>query len=131
MTLFVAKLVVGLTSLIYFALSIWCSLQPEVTSHKVGFELRGGSGQSEFLTVYGGLEFGLALILAATLWQNETVIYGLWVSTLIHGSLVIFRTIAFFRFSDFESFTYRLAVGEWIILAITIILLVMIPRQTS
>lgn len=110
-----AKLFVGMVGLMYMGLGIWCSVQPKATSKKVGFELVGGSGKSEFLTVYGGLEFGISLLLLATLFRSGTVVYGLRALTLIHGSLVLFRTIGFFVYSDIGSFTYRLAIGEWAI----------------
>lgn len=111
----ITKLFVGLVGVLYMGLAIWCTVQPDTTSKKVGFEMVGGSGKSEFMTVYGGLEFGIALILLASLCRNETVTYGLWVAMLIHGSLVLFRTISFFVFSDIGAFTYRLATGEWVI----------------
>ncbi|MCA9158066.1 MAG: hypothetical protein KDA72_07050, partial [Planctomycetales bacterium] len=76
-----------------------------------------------FLTVYGGLEFGIALLLLATLFRSETVTYGLWAALLIHGSLVLFRTISFFVYSDIGSFTYRLAIGEWVIFLVSAALL--------
>ena len=109
----IAKTYLGLVALLYFVLSIWCSVQPNVTSKKVGFDLNGGSGQSEFLAVYGGLEFGLALILAATIFRSETVNYGVWACVLVHASLVLFRTISLFAYSGIEPFTYKLAIGEW------------------
>lgn len=119
----IAKIFVGLVGVLYMGLAVWCSFQPTVTSQKVGFEMIGGSGRSEFMTVYGGLEFGIALLLLATLFRSETVIYGLWTAVLIHGSLVVFRTISFFIYSDIGSFTYRLAIGEWIIFLVSAVLL--------
>ncbi len=128
----IAKLFVGLVGVLYLGLAIWCSVQPNVTSKKVGFELIGGSGKSEFMTVYGGLEFGLALLLLATLFRSETVTYGLWAVMLIHGSLVLFRTISFFAYSDIGSFTYRLAIGEWVILlASAALLFFTLNRETT
>ena len=104
-----------IVALLYLVLAIWCSVQPTVTSRKVGFELIGGSGQSEFLTVYGGLEFGLALVLLASCFREPTVGYGVGACVLIHASLVLFRTIGFLLYTDMEPLTYRLAIGEWVI----------------
>ena len=111
----IAKIYLGMTALIYASLAIWCSVQPGITSKKVGFELIGGAGQSEFMTVYGGLEFGLALIFVASLARKETLGFGVLLCVLLHASLVVFRTISFFCFVDIASFTYNLAVGEWVI----------------
>ena len=111
----IAKVYIVLVALTYVALAAWCSISPEVTSEKVGFEIKGGTGQSEFLTVYGGLEFGLALILLATLFKPEWVTFGVLASVLVHGSLVLFRSISFLLFSNIGAMTYKLAIGEWAI----------------
>lgn len=126
----IAKLYLAVVSLIYFSLAIWCSVQPEVTSKKVGFELKGGSGQSEFMTVYGGLEFGIALVLLASLFRADSVGLGVLACVLIHASLVVFRTISFFCYSDIEPFTYKLAIGEWIITLVGLAILYWQPRNS-
>lgn len=125
----IAKSYLIVVALLYLGLAIWCTVSPATTSEKVGFSLRGGSGQSEFVTVYGGLEFGLALILLASIFKPETVVYGVIACLLIHGSLVLFRTISFFRFSGIESMTYKLAIGEWVIVLVGLAVLAMHKRS--
>jgi hypothetical protein len=126
----VAKIYLAIVALVYIGLAIWCSVQPSVTSEKVGFELKGGSGQSEFMTVYGGLEFGLGLVLLASMFRAETLTFGVLACVLIHGSLVLFRSISFFCFTDFDNFTYKLAIGEWIITLVGIAILYFRSRST-
>ena len=104
--------------LLYFWLAAWCSFQPAETSGLVGFQLRPGSGQSEFLTVYGGLELGLALTLLWPLIQSSATRLALLNCTLIHGCLVLFRGVSFFLFSGIETMTWKLAAGEWVIFLI-------------
>jgi hypothetical protein len=101
--------------LLYLGLGLWCAWDPGSTSRTVGFELLGGSGQSEFVTVYGGLEVGLALIFWMPWWVRDTSRAALVACTLVHASLVAFRSLSFFWFSDFQSMTYQLAAGEWAI----------------
>lgn len=113
--LLLARIYLIAVSAIYLALAVWCSVSPMSTSEKVGFELKGGSGQSEFMTVYGGLEFGLALVLLIPVFKQETVSYGVLACVLVHGSLCLFRTISLFSFSDIGPMTYKLAIGEWVI----------------
>jgi hypothetical protein len=48
--------------LLYAGLAAYCAAAPDKAATTVGLEPRGGSGRSEFLTVYGGLELGLALV---------------------------------------------------------------------
>jgi len=112
----IAKFYLGLVAAIYFGLALWCVFAPDTTSKKVGFQLEGGSGQSEFMTVYGGLEFGIALVLLIALWRSETTVYGVLACVAIHASLVVFRTISLIIYNNIGSFTYQLAIGEWVVL---------------
>ena len=75
------------------------------------------------MTVYGGLEFGIALILAVALLREESVYYGVLAAVLMHGSLVVFRTVSFFCYQGIASFTYQLAAGEWVITLLGIAIL--------
>ncbi len=126
-----AKLYLLVVGIIYLLLALWCVIQPAVTSAKIGFELQGGTGQSEFMTVYGGLEFGLALLLIVFAFKSETVRYGVIACLLVHGSLVVFRTGSFFCFSDISPFTYQLAIGEWGITLVGFAVLYFLPRETA
>lgn len=103
---------VGIT---YLYLAAWCSLKPGETSQLVGFELRPGSGQSEFFVVYGGLELGLACIFLLPLIQPKQLQSSLLACLIVHACLVLFRSVSFFLYSDIQPMTYKLAVGEWII----------------
>ena len=113
----------ALMGILYLVLAIWCAIAPDTTSQSVGFTLQPGSGQSEFLTVYGGLELGLALVFLWPLLQSAVTQYSLGVCLMVHGSLVLFRTIGFFLFTGFESTTFYLASGEWLIFLISLTLL--------
>ncbi len=111
-----AKIYLTVIGLLYLGLALWCTLSPATTSRKVGFEMIGGSGRSEFMTVYGGLEFGLALVFLLPWVNRDWTGFALASCLLIHGALVIFRTASFVRYSEFESLTRNLAIGEWVIL---------------
>ncbi len=126
----IAKAYLLVVALLYFALAIWCSTSPATTSENVSLSLKGGTGKSEFLTVYGGLEFGIALVLAAACLRDATVNYGLLACILLHGSLVLFRTISFFMFDDIGGFTVRLAIGEWLITVVGIAVLLFAPIKS-
>lgn len=112
----ITKAFLAFVGILYLALAIWCAADPQTTSNKVGFDLRPGSGESEFVTVYGGLELGLFLIFLLPFVWPETQRYALLSCLMIHGCLVLFRTTSYLRFEDIDSFTHRLAIGEWVIL---------------
>ena len=48
--------------------------------------------------------------------------YTLLVCVLLHANLVVFRTLSFVFYSDIASGTYKLAIGEWVIFLLGIIL---------
>ncbi len=110
-----ARIFLVAVGILYAYLAIWCSLKPAETSGLVGFDLRPGSGQSEFLSVYGGLEMGMACIFLWPLWRPKQLESSLLACLLIHGCLVLFRGVGFFLYSDIQRMTYQLAVGEWVI----------------
>lgn len=104
--------IVGVT---YIALAVWCSVAPKQTSQSVGFSLTPGSGQSEFLVVYGGLELALGIIFLWPVWRPQEVAFPLLACLIIHGCLVLFRSVSFFVFDGISRMTYGLAAVEWII----------------
>lgn len=120
-----AKIFLTLVGLLYLTLALWCSIDPNTTSKKVGFQLEAGSGQSEFVTVYGGLEFAMAVIFMMPWIWNESTRFALVGCLIMHASLVAFRTFAYFSFEGIGSFTHRLAIGEWVILLASIALLLL------
>ncbi|MEI8020810.1 MAG: DUF4345 family protein [Schlesneria sp.] len=109
------KIFLALVGFAYIGLAGWCSLQPEKTAKGVGFSLQPGSGQSEFLVVYGGLELALGLIFLWPLYRPEESAFPLFACLVIHACLVLFRTISFFLYSGIESTTTYLAATEWLI----------------
>ena len=111
----VTRLFLAAVGITYLYLAIWCSLRPDETSQLVGFDLKPGSGQSEFLVVYGGLELALAVIFLVPLFRPKQVEPSLLVCLIVHACLVPFRSVTFFLYSDIQAMTYKLAVGEWII----------------
>jgi FtsH-binding integral membrane protein len=101
-----------------------------VTSNKIGFDLQPGSGQSEFLVIYGGLELGLALIFFLPLLRADYLLSSLLACVLIHACLVVFRTVSLFLYSDISSMTYKLAIGEWVILILAVVCMFFSSNET-
>ena len=119
-----SRLFLLLVGLAYLSLGIWCSLLPEMTSASVGFDLHPGKGQSEFLTVYGGLEVGLGLVFLWPVVKRSDITFALHSCLVIHSGLVLFRSISFFCYTRFETATYVLAAIEWTILVFSAILFI-------
>ena len=113
--MFMARIFLAAVGILYAYLAGWCSLKPGETSKLVGFALGRGSGQSEFLAVYGGLEMGMACLFLWPLYRPKQTESSLLACLLIHGCLVLFRSVGFCLYSGMQPMTYQLAVGEWVI----------------
>lgn len=110
-----ARIFLAIVGAAYILLAVWCSLMPDKTSIAVGFTLQPGSGQSEFLTVYGGLELAIGVAFLWPLYRPAEVAFPLFLCLLIHGCLVAFRTAGFVFYSGISTTTYFFAALEWII----------------
>ncbi len=117
------RLFLAAVGVLYAALAAWCSVDPGGTSQSVGFEIQPGSGESEYLAVYGGLEAGLSLVFLVSACAKKLQYSGLLNCFLIHAGLVCFRTVGFFLYSGIAALTFQLAVGEWVLLIMSAILL--------
>lgn len=109
----------------YLGLAAWCSADPDTTSKSMGFGLVPGSGQSEYLVLYGGMQAALGLLFLWPIVRPETSSLILGICTLVHGCLVAFRLWSFFRFAGIQQITYALATSEWVILILSAILVAM------
>ena len=110
-----ARIFLAIVGAAYVLLAAWCSLMPDKTSKAVGFTLQPGSGQSEFLTVYGGLELALGIAFLWPLYRPAEVAYPLFLCLLVHGCLVAFRTTGFVFYAGIPATTYFFAALEWLI----------------
>ena len=110
----------AIVGIIYLLLALWCVMQPTKTSNSIGFELRPGSGQSEYFTVYGGLQLALGLVFLLPLVRPEFLSASLLICLLVHGSLTLLRTISLLLFSGVTNPTWYFAVSEWILFLATL-----------
>jgi hypothetical protein len=112
-----AKSYLAFVGFAYLLLAAWCIASPAGTAAAVGFELQPGSGQSEYLVVYGGLQLGLGcFFLWSVFWKPATVPVAIISCIWIHGAIVLFRTISLVLYRDLGGTTLILAALEWVIL---------------
>ena len=109
----IARFFLGFTGFIYLLLGIWCAVAPEKTAKGVGFELQPGQGQSEFFTVYGGLEVGLGIFFLWPIFRPDDLMMPLLACFTVHLCLVLFI------YTNFSSTTIILASIEWVIFVAT------------
>ncbi len=82
-----------LNALLYIALALWCTLAPESTAQAVGFTALTPAGQTEFLAVYGGMEFGIGLLFAYFA-RSRHPRNGLVMALLFYAPIVAWRAYA-------------------------------------
>lgn len=116
------KIFLTTVGLAYLSLSAWCVMQPHSTARSVGFELTPGSGESEYLVVYGGLQFALGVVFVRVLGRRSEPVKLLEMCVIVHASLVAFRTWGFVVFEGFGNTTLVLAAVEWLILIVATLL---------
>ncbi|TWU29626.1 DUF4345 family protein [Bythopirellula polymerisocia] len=110
----------AIVGIIYLLLALWCALQPTKTAGSIGFELRPGSGESEYFTVYGGLQLALGLVFLLPMVRPEFTSASLLVCLLVHASLAIMRTLSLLLFSGVANPTWYFAATEWILFLATL-----------
>lgn len=110
------RILLAVIGAMYVALGVWCAVQPARTSRAVGLDLHPGAGQSEFLTIYGGLEVGLGVAFLLPLVWSSLERNMLIACLCVHAGIVLFRTIGFALYPGIPKTTVLFAAVEWFIL---------------
>lgn len=116
-----AKTLLTVVGLAYLALAGWCVANPEGTARAIGFQLEGGAGRSEYLTVYGGLQLALGLLFLQVWWRPQQTPGMLELCLVVHACLVLARSYSLLTVPGIPSMTKGLAAGEWLILIWSVI----------
>ncbi|MCG6154355.1 hypothetical protein [Rubinisphaera margarita] len=114
-----------LVGLLYAGLSLYCAFQPVKASQTVHLGLNGPGGRSEFLTVYGGLEMGMALFFLMPVIVPSFSRPALWACLLIHGCLVLFRAISLMLYQGAFAEVRSVTIGEWVVFGASLALVLM------
>lgn len=109
-------------ALMYAAFGLWCALRLDGTAHNLGYTALSNSGRSEYLTVYGGLQWGLGLAFAWLAFKPELHRTGLLVAMALYAPIVLHRSISLLRFGPVETLTRAVAGLEVVMLAAAVAL---------
>lgn len=108
---------------LYLGLALWCTARPDATARSLGFGPLSADGRTEFLTIYGGLEFALAVGYACLAWQPLAWPAGLLFSAILYGSLVAWRLFAIWKHRPQSPTIRKLAIGEVVLFLIPLVLI--------
>ena len=123
-----ATIYLGFQALLYLALAVWCTLAPDGTSKALGFDLTNGSARSEYITVYGGLELGMAIFFLLTAVNPEWRRMGVLFALCTYACLAVFRLGTLIFVPDVGTFP-KLMVGVELTMAILAALLYLGGRE--
>lgn len=101
-------------TLLYLALAAWCIVSPQSTSQAIGYSLISGSGRSEYLVVYGGLQIGLAVFFALCAYYAHWTLIGIIFGCCLYVPILICRIISFLKFDDIGTVTIGTGILELI-----------------
>lgn len=98
-----------INAVLYAVFGVMCALNPRGTAKALGYSLSTHGGLSEYLTVYGGLQFGLAAFFAWVAMRDDLHPAGLVLALALYTPIVLFRWASIARLWPVERMT--LAVG--------------------
>lgn len=82
----------------YAALAIICTVRHRASARGTGYADLTAGGHSEFLTVYGGLQLGLAIGYFFAAWNPEYTRAALIFSVCLYAPIVLYRIISVITF---------------------------------
>jgi hypothetical protein len=118
----VAAAYLYLNAALFVVFAIWMTLSPWRTATAMGFEQLAASGRSEYLVIYGGLQFGLAAffgIAAASTSMHRT---GVLFAVCLYAPIVLYRIVTVWRFWPVKGLTLTVAALEIALLLAALVL---------
>ena len=106
-----------LNAFVYLAFALWCTAFPAATALHIGYLDLSSGGQSEYLVVYGGLQFGLAILFYLLARHMAHVRLGVSVALGLYIPVVIYRAVTVLSHWPVGSVTLGTAVIEFALLA--------------
>lgn len=107
---------------LYALFAVWCTVAPATTAASLGYINRNSAGHSEYLVIYGGLQFGLALFFAWTAARSNLASVGVTFALLLYAPIVIYRWITVIKFWPVPSMTVGVGVLETALLIWALVL---------
>jgi len=116
---------------LYILFALWCTVAPTKTANFLGLSFRSGSGKSEYITVYGGLEFGVAMFFLVAALRPEFRTAGLLFALLFYGGLVLWRIPTLLTIAGVQKQTYFFAGAELVLLLLGLMIWWMKPSASG
>ena len=93
-------------AVMYLGFAVWCTVLPTKTAEAIGFAFSKASGKSEYVTVYGGLEMGLALFFLFAALSPSLRTAGIVFALVLYGCLALWRIGTVLTIDGLGTFPY-------------------------
>ena len=87
-------LIFRLVGILYLLSGLWCAIKPELASQFLSFNFTHASGKAEFVSVYGGLQFGIAIAFLASSFMPIYRVGASFFALMLSIGLFVFRFIS-------------------------------------
>jgi len=108
-------------AVIYILFALWCTFQKNQTAKASGYLTLNNSGWSEYLVIYGGLQFGLAFFFAYLATNNELHRTGIFFALMLYVPIVLYRFFTIYKFRPVRPTTLAIASMEILLLIVAIV----------
>lgn len=101
-----------LNAVLYAVFALWCTVRPASTAQSLGYVDLNASGRSEYLVIYGGLQFGLAAFFALMARDADNLLLlrtGLYFAASLYVPIVVFRLFTVVKFWPVSPLTLGVA----------------------
>jgi hypothetical protein len=99
----------------YFAFACLCLIRSKETARFLGYAFLSGSGKTEYLTVYSGMEFGFSVFLALCALNIQMRFTGLVFCVVMYLALMIVRPLTALVNQNLTRSTYILGTLEYLL----------------
>jgi len=106
-----------LNAALFAVFALWCTFAREQTAQSVGYLQRSNAGNCEYLTVYGGLQWGMAVMFATLAAHRAAPTLVLSIAIGLYVPIVTYRWITVVRFAPVGTLVKGVAVMETLLLA--------------
>jgi len=105
-----------LNAALFAVFALWCTFARERTAQSIGYLERSNAGNSEYLTVYGGLQWGMAVMFATLAAHEAPASLSLSIALGLYVPIVAYRWITVVRFAPVGGIVKGVAVMETLLL---------------
>jgi len=100
---------------LYLLSGFWCALKPELAADSLGYKFSTALGHAEFFSVYGGLQFGIAMAILISSYIPPYRVAACFFAFLISFGLFAFRLVSILLIDQSSILIYMLCLEGFLV----------------